>query len=430
MLPKTPKNRRMLWLTAVTLLIAMGALQALFYFATQREALSEAKDSVANILHIQRALRSYVEDVVRPEVYLLQEREILDADYFSPEIMSRSFVSRQTLKIFDQQKAPGSPELIFRYVSTSPLNMNNAATADELELYRLFSQQEITQFQQVVKRSGRNYLYYALPLDRFQLACLHCHGNPEDAPLSLTERYGKTHGFNRQAGELSGMTTITLDLTYYEEKSWRLFLFVSALTFSVFFSVFTFFWYLVFKKDQQDQLLLSKNIELDRLSSIDALTGVWNRLQFNREIKRAMAQATMLQASLALILLDLDFFKRVNDTYGHSVGDEVLKIFAAFLNKTCRRSDFVARYGGEEFIIIVPGVDEKELVAYAERLLGLMSAVEYPFDLHLTASLGLAIMQPGEDADRFFCRVDRALYVSKKEGRFRYTLASDECISR
>ncbi|SHJ34356.1 diguanylate cyclase (GGDEF) domain-containing protein [Malonomonas rubra DSM 5091] len=428
-----PKNKRVLLLAAVTLAVAMISLQVLFYVTIQREVMGKAQETVTNVLHIQQAIRGYVETVLRPEAYRLQEQDILAADYFSPEMMSRSFVSRETLNIFSQLHNETFPDFIFRYSSKSPLNLINQATDDELALFDFFDQRDCVQpdgcseLSEVRYISGREHLFYALPLGRFKQECLKCHGDPADAPKALTDRYGRTHGFQRNVGELSGIMSIALDLTPYRQKGWQVFALVGGLNLIIFTTVFIFFWRMLRTKDCQDRLLLQKNDELARLSSIDTLTGLWNRLQFDREIIRSMALAKRQGESLALILLDLDYFKNVNDKYGHSVGDEALKCFADFLRRACRKSDFVGRYGGEEFIIMAPQMDEAELVEYAKRLLEEMVSVDYPYELNLTASLGLALMQADEDADRFFCRADNALYVSKAEGRYRYTLADRDC---
>lgn len=426
---KTPKNIRFLRLTALTLVMAMLALHVLFFFAIRREAMNEAQSAVADLLQIQSAIRNYVEKVLRPEAYRLQEQGILDREYFSPEMMSRSFVSQQMLEQFRKLQPAGAPEFVFRYAATSPLNLENLASAEEHELLAWFDSSQQQEFQQLRHHDDKDYLYYALALDRLHVGCLRCHGEPDDAPPSLLERYGRSHGFHRQLGELSGLMSITLDLSYYQHKGHQTFLLVSGLAALIFIGVFVFFWYLLANKDRQDQLLLEKNEELDRLSSVDTLTGVWNRLQLNREMDRAMAQANASRSPLAMILLDLDFFKRVNDSYGHTVGDQVLERFADFLRQACRKSDFIARFGGEEFVIVIAAMSEAELTAYAERLLTQMTEVDYPCQLKITASMGLAIMQPNETASHFFCRADRALYCSKVAGRFRYTLADNQSCS-
>ncbi len=421
----SPKNRRVLQLAALTLIVAMFALQGLFFIAMQREVRGKAQATVANILNVQRAIRSYVETVLRPEAYRLQSHDILDADYFSPEMMSRSFVSRKTINIFSELHDESFPAFVFRYSSKSPLNLKNQATADELLLFDHFEKNELTELSEIRQIDGVDYLYYALPLGRFKPACLLCHGNPDDAPHVLTERYGRTHGFQRSVGEISGITSIALDLTSYLQKGRKDFLFASTLVFIIFLTVFAVFWRMLLLKDSQDHLLLQKNEELSRLSSVDTLTGVWNRLQLDREMVRSMALANRQKTSLAMILMDLDYFKQVNDNYGHSVGDEVLTCFAKFLKQMGRKSDFIARYGGEEFVIVAPQMDKSELIVFAKRLLANMEAVKYPHGIKLTASLGLALMNHGEDAKQFFCRADNALYVSKMQGRFRYTMADN-----
>ena len=155
----------------------------------------------------------------------------------------------------------------------------------------------------------------------------------------------------------------------------------------------------------------------------DPLTGLWNRLRFNHEAPKYISQAQSSSAPLALAVIDIDHFKKVNDTYGHAVGDEVLKLFSAFLQRQSRKTDFVARLGGEEFVIMTMGMERVELEQFCRRLLAGMPRVDYPHELQLTASIGMALYRSGEDQSLFFSRADQAMYQSKEKGRYCYTMA-------
>jgi len=424
---KTHKNRNILCMTAGALAIALAILLLLFHGAIQRKVRHEAHATVSNLLHIQQAIRCYVQNVVRPEMYRLQDEGILAEDYFTPELMSRSFVSAEILKLFTQRQNDGAQGVVFRYASLSPLNMENKANPQEEELIHRFEKGELDAYEEVISTGGQDLLYFARPLDRYETRCLYCHGDPADAPESLVRRYGTTHGFERQAGQLSGIMSITIPLGYFQYEGRKTFMYVAAVTVAGFALIFLVIYLLLRRKDSQDHLLLQKNQELDLLSTTDVLTGVWNRLRFNQEVDILIAQAHTCDTPLGMLLLDLDHFKKVNDLYGHNVGDEVLERFAGFLTRMCRRTDFIARFGGEEFVVLIQGMDATELEQYAQRLLQQMPEVEYPCDLNVTASIGLAVLQGGEDRTQFFCRADRALYESKDKGRYCYTMAASIC---
>ena len=162
--------------------------------------------------------------------------------------------------------------------------------------------------------------------------------------------------------------------------------------------------------------------ELENLSTHDALTLLYNRSEYLRTIKRKIKSAQRYGDSFGMILVDIDFFKLVNDNYGHTVGDEVLKKFAKVLKDNVREDDFVARWGGEEFIIIANNTDEKGLIRLTEKLQRKIAKVSFAPVPKLTASFGLTIYKSGDDYEELFRRVDNALYIAKNNGRDQYIL--------
>ena len=183
--------------------------------------------------------------------------------------------------------------------------------------------------------------------------------------------------------------------------------------------------------------LETANQRLKRLVAIDALTGVANRRHFDRALERELRRARRENLPLSLIFLDLDEFKRFNDTYGHSRGDEVLREVAHTLDETFRRGgDLVARYGGEEFAVVLPGVDGRRAELYAERLRRRIwrLAIGYQASTiadRVTISGGVATVPPGMAVtpDGLLRSADKALYRAKCQGRNRIasgTIVSDE----
>jgi diguanylate cyclase (GGDEF)-like protein len=159
-------------------------------------------------------------------------------------------------------------------------------------------------------------------------------------------------------------------------------------------------------------------------AATDALTGLPNNRAVRDTIKRMVAQASRTVSPLSAALLDLDHFKRINDTYGHGRGDEVLAEVAAVLGSSVRESDFVGRYGGEEFLILLPDTDKQQTQVVAEKVRAAVAAIApSTIDWPVTASLGVATLpHDAGDADTLIRAADRALYVAKGNGRNRVEL--------
>jgi diguanylate cyclase (GGDEF)-like protein len=157
--------------------------------------------------------------------------------------------------------------------------------------------------------------------------------------------------------------------------------------------------------------------KIEQLSITDRLTQLYNRTRidqlFGQEIKRSLRY----QAKFSVILLDVDYFKSVNDKYGHMVGDSVLQELAELLRSGVRDTDHTGRWGGEEFIIIAPVTDLSDALSMAEKLRKMIEEFEFTGVGHKTASFGVASFQEGDDEDSLTQRADQALYLAKQRGR-------------
>ena len=160
----------------------------------------------------------------------------------------------------------------------------------------------------------------------------------------------------------------------------------------------------------------------------DPLTGAANRGAFDEELARRCALATAGQGSFALVFADIDHFKKINDTFGHPVGDRVLTAFVGFLRARVRSTDLIARCGGEEFGVILPGAALRPALKKARKLIDDLAnsdwAVDQATKLKFTVSMGVVAWQDGDDAAALVERVDRALYRSKQDGRNRASKAA------
>src|SRR3954451_2975767 len=161
----------------------------------------------------------------------------------------------------------------------------------------------------------------------------------------------------------------------------------------------------------------------------DSLTGVFNRRYVSAHLPRLLERSLESQKPVAILMFDIDHFKAVNDTYGHGVGDEVLKEVAARTNRNLRNFDLVARYGGEEFIVVMPDTDRDAAYAVAERLRRRVGEETFSVstqvaEITVTISIGVAVVDGvGDTADAMLKRADDALYRAKRSGRNR-TVAS------
>ena len=161
--------------------------------------------------------------------------------------------------------------------------------------------------------------------------------------------------------------------------------------------------------------------EVDRRSRTDALTGLFNRMHFGEQLQRTLTEAERSGQAVLLVLVDIDHFKRVNDTWGHEAGDAVLKHVARILQEGVRSEDVCVRYGGEEIAMLLAHTDTAHAVEIAERLRGRIAATVVRHagaEIAVTASFGVATYPESVTGrDRLFPGADKALYIAKNEGR-------------
>ena len=166
-----------------------------------------------------------------------------------------------------------------------------------------------------------------------------------------------------------------------------------------------------------------KNMEqkLTRLALHDRLTGLYNRGSFDEKISDELSRSTRYDRQLTLLMLDIDFFKKVNDNYGHQAGDEALKNVADIIKNSIRISDYPARFGGEEFMVILPETQSEKAVDLAERIRKTIESEDIHISetqtIHITISIGVATSVKDISADQLVKKVDEALYKAKNNGR-------------
>jgi diguanylate cyclase (GGDEF)-like protein len=174
-----------------------------------------------------------------------------------------------------------------------------------------------------------------------------------------------------------------------------------------------------------EEALRRANRRLLNLATTDELTSLANARVFHFELPRWISLARRAGLSLALVVLDVDYFKELNDSRGHAVGDAVLRAIGLALRQGRRREDVVARVGGEEFALILPGVDLASAGAVAERVLQSVRTLQFAElpGVHTTISAGVAVLEARDTPESLFERADAALYHAKSAGRDRVITA-------
>ena len=181
---------------------------------------------------------------------------------------------------------------------------------------------------------------------------------------------------------------------------------------------------IIAKLNEANELLNEKSKELHRLSHTDSLTTLYNRLHLDEKLEEEVERFKRYQTPCACILIDIDYFKKINDDYGHAEGDRVLKYLSLTLLENIRINDILGRWGGEEFLIICPETKTEGALQLAEKLRSVVEQSDYQH--RVTCSFGIAEISEMDNATSLVSKSDHALYVSKKSGRNCVTLYNPE----
>lgn len=194
---------------------------------------------------------------------------------------------------------------------------------------------------------------------------------------------------------------------------------IGGSTIILFIGIILFLFFYLFLSQIANRIKKTEN-RLINLATRDGLTNLYNHKTFYELLKVEISRATRSKQPLVLLMIDFDFFKEVNDTYGHKVGDRVLQELSALYEKFTRDIDLVCRYGGEEIMIIMPGLLKEQAIQAAERLRSLTQNYKFTGheSVHITISIGITFFsEENKTEDSLVTNVDNALYLAKKSGR-------------
>ncbi len=415
-----PRYRNTLIALFLLFALAFVGLVLLFHDRADKFAVAEAKQQALNALLMHRATHAYVTQIQRPEIYRLKEEGKLYQDYFSPSVLSFTFIARNIKDLLNREREKHGMETIyFKLASENPRNPVNKADASEVELLRRMNANELTEYEKVVDLEGKKWLYLAVPIERSNKGCLKCHGDPGDAPAELLAMYGDKAGFHESPDAIRALISIRVPLRSIVKAGDQMTRVLILVTFVVLTSIYLVITVLIRRIDTQEQEILKQNKALEKLSMTDMLTGIFNRFGLQRRGKEIMKSADRFHHPLALLMLDLDHFKLVNDRHGHTVGDVVLKQFGEIIQANLRGSDIFGRWGGEEFLVLSPYLHLKDAMKMAEKLRLAIEAAEFNSGIRLSTSIGVSEYHSGETLSGLIERADLALYAAKESGRNR-----------
>jgi len=166
-------------------------------------------------------------------------------------------------------------------------------------------------------------------------------------------------------------------------------------------------------------IMQKQNIEISHKAYIDGLTGIYNRNKFEELFEYELSKYKRYNKTFSIAVLDIDYFKKFNDTYGHLIGDEVLISMANTITNNIRDIDTIARWGGEEFVLIMPLTDQYGAKTVCENLRKIIAETKHPTAGSITSSFGITQINKGDSLNTIFKRADKALYNAKKNGRNR-----------
>jgi two-component system cell cycle response regulator len=329
-----------------------------------------------------------------------------------------SFGANTTMAEFHKRM----PGYSYREVALNPTNPKNLAEGWTADIVGGFRRAGAPPDQYSVTGQGAAQLmHFSRPIRVESPKCLRCHSVPAAAPVSMRAIYGERNGFGWQLGEVVGAQIVSVPVALQTQQRDQAFMLFLAGTTGMLLLVMAVVNWMISKSVLRP--IEAANRTLTRLAELDGLTGASNKRHFNQLLGAHVEQAVLRGEDLALVMIDLDHFKRVNDEYGHSVGDEVLRETANRVRRSIRRDDVFGRVGGEEFALLCPATDISGAIATARQILGELNGSAFQAVGAVTASLGIAQLRFGESAAALLERADAALYEAKRMGRNRVVTA-------
>ncbi len=256
--PALPKNRKKLLILLPVFILAYAVLVVIYHNNMEAYAISEAKKTALDVLLNHKAVHSYVAGVQRPEIYRLKAEGKLYEAYFSPKVMSFTYIARNVKELLGKEREKlGLPPLYFKLATDNPRNLINQADRFESTLLDRMNRGEIKELNEVVQQDGTPTLHVAIPVDRSSTACLKCHGNPADAPAEMIAQYGDKRGFFEKPNTIRALISIRVPLTQPLQVANQVVWVTSLITLLVLTLIYGLIYYFVLRIDQEQQEVIA-----------------------------------------------------------------------------------------------------------------------------------------------------------------------------
>jgi len=375
-------------------------------------AIYENSQKLDNILINQKALHTYVEEIQKPVIYKLKKEGKLYHDFFNPKILSFTYIARNIHKIENNLlKNSNKNEKYYKLVSNNPRNSLNIANEFERNLIKKFNEKKLQEYKDVITENGKKFLYYASPVTANKKSCMRCHSSPDIAPKELLKIYGTKNGFYEKIGERRAIISIKIPLEKELIHAKKYYNIISLIIFISLIFIYIIIFFLIRKLDIKQE-------KLQELANIDQLTQCYNRRVFELDSQHEIELAKRINQNFSLISFDIDYFKNINDTYGHQEGDKVLINISTIVKQTNRKYDKLYRVGGEEFMILLPSTNLENAVKIAQRIR--LDIQKYSLENKvITASFGVCEYNKEDNLTELYKKVDDILYKAKENGRNR-----------
>lgn len=359
-------------------------------------------------------------DGMKPNPYL-KDNHIYTKDNELLIKINPAWMTRQISELSNKKE-----KYYFRITSLQPINPNNMPDKFEKRALKFLENNPNQTNYSSIEEDKYHYLGTLL----VKKSCLSCH---------------QSQGYKE--GDIIGGLRVSIPIDTYNENvqlitsKTDLLYMITFLTSIAFISIFTFAVQSIYNREK-NILRLNKTLEkkvkdrtkelskaneqLTQISMQDFLTNIPNRRYFFKVGSQSFNVAKRERYKISLVCIDIDFFKRVNDTYGHQIGDEILKLVSSTMNKQIRKADILARTGGEEFVILLHNVDASGAFVLAEKIRESIFDTPYikrDYHINTTVSIGISEIENDDDnLDDLVAKADEALYISKQQGRNRSTI--------
>ncbi|WP_072681812.1 diguanylate cyclase [Arcobacter sp. LA11] len=368
--------------------------------------------------HFYKELNDSFEKDIKAEARVLNDYIISMKDIYQKQLFKSGLeLNEKTLGFIPAHASSLIPEnfknqqkYYIKSVSDRPRNKNNKADKEEQKAIEFFNKNDDIEYFEKYNENGKQYYQFATRINIEQY-CLKCHGKKENVLPIIKEKYDDL-AYNYKLGDLRGIISIKIPTENINNKVDSFFKRELIYILVVIMLIGTLL-YLIYKKTK---LLVThtQKIATD-YAMTDSLTGL-----YNRHYLKNIDISEFVSSDYYIIFFDIDYFKKVNDLYGHTCGDLILKEFSIILNSYSRNDDILCRYGGEEFILIIKDIDKNILEKKLEKIRKSIEENKFIFQekkINITTSIGYAKAEKGSEFIIVLEQADSALYTAKERGR-------------